>query len=96
MVHGRRHTAELARRVLRTEGLTHGYAVFGYGAHMAYWYNVKTGTVETEQDRSGSNDLLGPFTTRHDAENALATSEAHGRAAEASDAAWNQDDEDAD
>ncbi len=63
-----------------------------YGAEMAYWYNVLTRSVETDENRSGANDLLGPFATRHDAENALATSEAHGLAAEASDAAWNQDD----
>lgn len=63
---------------------------------MAYWYNVKTRLVETDDDRSESDDLLGPFATRGDAEQALATSKAHGRAAEASDAAWNQDDDDAD
>ena len=61
---------------------------------MAYWYNVKTRLVETDEDRSGSNDLLGPFATRVDAEQALATSEAHSRAAEASDAAWNQEKDD--
>lgn len=67
---------------------------FGYGARMAYWYNVKTCLVETDADRSGSDNLLGPFATRGDAEQALATSDARGRAAEASDAAWNHDDAD--
>lgn len=60
---------------------------------MAYWYNVKTRRVETDADRSGSKDLLGPFSSRQQAEQALATSEAHGRAADAADAVWNQEDD---
>ena len=58
---------------------------------MAYWYNVATGKVETDDQRSASNDLLGPFDTLHDAENALATSRTHRRSADAADAEWNQD-----
>ena len=71
-------------------------SAFRVRCRMAYWYNVKTRLVETDDDRSESGDLLGPFATRGDAEQALATSDAHGRAAEASDAAWNQDDDDDD
>lgn len=62
---------------------------------MPFWYNLKTRSVETDENRSGGNDLLGPFATRHEAESALATSEAHGRAADAADAAdaeWKNDD----
>ena len=58
---------------------------------MAYWYNVATGKVETDDQRSASNDLLGQFDTLHDAENALATSRTHRRSADAADADWNQD-----
>lgn len=58
---------------------------------MAYWYNVTTHSVETDENRSRAIDLLGPFATKHEAESALATSEAHGREADASDATWNQD-----
>ena len=64
-----------------------------YGSFMAYWYNVKTGMVETEDGRSSSDEVLGPFDTRQEAENALATSAANRRAADASDAAWNQDED---
>ena len=38
---------------------------------MAYWYNVKTGVVETDANRSQSGDLLGPYPTHADAERAL-------------------------
>ena len=38
---------------------------------MAYWYNIKTGAVETEANRSKPSDLLGPYPTRGDAERAL-------------------------
>ncbi len=36
-----------------------------------FWFNVRTGTVETVYDKSQSKDLLGPYPTRADAEHAL-------------------------
>lgn len=60
---------------------------------MPYWYNVKNGTVENDENRSPSNDLLGPFASEGEARDALATSDAHRRAAEASDRAWDQNPE---
>jgi hypothetical protein len=65
-----------------------------YDADMPYWYNVKTGKVETEENRSASTDLLGPFDTLAEATNALELSERHRRAADASDAAWDRNDDD--
>ncbi len=55
---------------------------------MAYWYNVITKSVETDDNRSGSADVLGPFETREAAQ--AATDNAHRRAAAADmeDAAW--------
>lgn len=53
-----------------------------------YWYNVKTGEVE-DGPRSMSIDRIGPFATREEAANALATYEARNRA-------WDEEDEEDD
>lgn len=50
-----------------------------------YWYNVKTGQVE-DGPQSFSTDRIGPFATREEAANALATYEARNRA-------WDEEDE---
>ncbi|MBC7560449.1 MAG: methionine aminopeptidase [Dermatophilaceae bacterium] len=39
---------------------------------MAYWFNVSTGVVEDDTDRSPADRLMGPFDTRAAAEQALA------------------------
>jgi hypothetical protein len=39
---------------------------------MAYWYNVSTGAVEDDTNRSPVDRLMGPFDTHADAEQALA------------------------
>ena len=62
-----------------------------YGAAIAYKYNVATGNVETDEQRSCIKRSSRTFETLHDAENALATSRAHRRSADAADAKWNQD-----
>jgi hypothetical protein len=38
---------------------------------MAFWYNLSTGRVETDEDKSQSDDLMGPYDTEADAANAL-------------------------
>jgi hypothetical protein len=60
---------------------------------MAYWYNVKTAQVETDENRGPAADVLGPYETRQAAEAALATSKQRNDAQDASDAAWNGDDQ---
>ena len=50
-----------------------------------YWYNVKTGEVE-DGPQSMSIDRIGPFDTREEAANALATYEQRNRA-------WDEEDE---
>ena len=60
---------------------------------MAYWYNVKTGQVETDENRSRDADVLGPYETRQAAEGALAAAKQRNDAQDASDAAWNGDDQ---
>lgn len=53
-----------------------------------YWYNVKTGEVE-EGPKSMAIDRIGPFATREEAANALATYEERNRA-------WDEEDEEDD
>lgn len=60
---------------------------------MAYWYNVKSGQVETDENRSPDTDVLGPYETRQAAEGALATSKRRNDAQDANDTAWNGDDQ---
>lgn len=40
---------------------------------MPYWYNVATGKVETDEDRSQDADVLGPYDTEAEAARALET-----------------------
>jgi hypothetical protein len=60
---------------------------------MAYWCNVKTRQVETDENRSPDADVLGPYETRQAAEGALAASKQRNVAHDASDTAWNGDDQ---
>ena len=38
---------------------------------MAFWYNLSTGQVQTDENKSQSDDLMGPYETEADATNAL-------------------------
>ena len=40
---------------------------------MAYWFNVDTGQVETDDNKSRDEDLMGPYDTEDDATRALQT-----------------------
>lgn len=53
---------------------------------MAYWYNVKTRQVETDDNRSRDEDVMGPYQSEADAQNALATAQARTEA-------WDEEDE---
>ena len=39
---------------------------------MSYWYNVDTGQVETDANRSRAEQVMGPYETEEEARNALA------------------------
>ena len=43
---------------------------------MAYWYNIETGQVESEENRSRGADVMGPYESEDEARNALATARA--------------------
>jgi hypothetical protein len=66
-----------------------GYGFIWYERSMTqekrYWYNVKTGEVE-DGPQSMSIDRIGPFATREEAANALATYEERNRA-------WDEEEE---
>lgn len=40
---------------------------------MRYWYNVRSGQVEDDDNRSLGEDVMGPYDTREDAARALET-----------------------
>ncbi len=43
---------------------------------MAYWFNIESGQVESEENRSRGADVMGPYDTEDEARNALATARA--------------------
>jgi hypothetical protein len=57
---------------------------------MAYWYNLKSGQVETDDTKSQSDDLMGPYDTQAQAANALQTARERTDAWDEDDRAWEQ------
>lgn len=55
---------------------------------MAYWYNVVTGTVETDESKSPGDDVMGPYATADEAARALATAAEKTKAWDDEDAEW--------
>lgn len=55
---------------------------------MAYWFNVSTGAVEDDTDRSPVDRLMGPFDTREAAEQALARAKENTQRWDAEDQEW--------
>lgn len=43
---------------------------------MAYWFNITTGQVESDDNRSQNADVMGPYETEAEAASALATARA--------------------
>ena len=43
---------------------------------MAYWFNIETQQVETDDNRSQGADVMGPYETEAEAAGALATARA--------------------
>ena len=57
---------------------------------MSFWYNVDTGQVETDENRSRGEQVLGPYATEAEARAALDTAHARTEKWDAEDRAWNQ------
>jgi hypothetical protein len=69
-----------------------------YGAAMEqqpqFWYNTRTGQVETDEDKGQGKDLMGPYATREEAANALSSARQRTEAWDEEDRRW-RDGEDA-
>ena len=55
---------------------------------MRYWYNVRTGHVEDDDNRSMAEDVMGPYDTREDAARALETARRKTEKWDADDREW--------
>lgn len=59
-----------------------------------FWYNVRTGKVETDDDKSQSKDLLGPYATEAEASRALRSAAERTRHWDEEDRRWREGDDD--
>jgi hypothetical protein len=57
---------------------------------MAYWYNVDTRQVETEDTRSQGDHVMGPYATEAEAAAALDTAREKTEKWDAEDRAWEE------
>lgn len=55
---------------------------------MQYWYNIRTGKVETDQTRSPNDEVMGPYDTEDEAANALAAARARTEKWDEEDREW--------
>jgi hypothetical protein len=57
---------------------------------MAYWYNLTTGQVESDDNKSQSDDLMGPYDSQAEASKALDTARQRTEAWDEEDKAWDE------
>lgn len=57
---------------------------------MAYWYNVSSGQVESDDNKSQGEDLMGPYDSQEEAANALQTARERTEKWDAEDKAWEE------
>jgi hypothetical protein len=57
---------------------------------MAYWYNVSSGQVESDDNKSQSDDLMGPYDSQDEAANALQSARERTEKWDAEDKAWEE------
>jgi hypothetical protein len=55
---------------------------------MAFWFNVNTGQVEDDTNKSPQDRLMGPFETHGEAEQALSHARENTERCDAEDKAW--------
>ena len=55
---------------------------------MRYWYNVRTGEVQTDETRGMGEDVMGPYDTREDAARALELAKEKTEKWDADERAW--------
>lgn len=57
---------------------------------MSFWYNVRTGEVETDENRSRADEVMGPYETEDEARQALETARARTEKWDEEDREWEQ------
>jgi hypothetical protein len=57
---------------------------------MAYWYNLNSGQVETDDNKSQGDDVMGPYDTEAEAASALDTARARTEQWDEEDRAWDE------
>lgn len=57
---------------------------------MSFWYNVDTGQVETDDNRSRGEQVLGPYATEAEAQAALDTAHKKTEHWDSQDRDWNE------
>jgi len=57
---------------------------------MGFWFNVTTGQVEDDANKSPQDRLLGPFDTQVEAEQALSHAKENTERWDAEDKAWDE------
>jgi hypothetical protein len=60
---------------------------------VAYWYNVETGKVETDETKGPGDDLMGPYDTEDDASRALETARRKTERWDEEDRVWEGEDD---
>jgi hypothetical protein len=66
-----------------------------YGRFMEqpqFWFNTRTGQVETDENKGQSKDLLGPYATEAEAAHALDTARRRTESWDEDDRRWNNGD----
>ena len=58
--------------------------------HVSFWYNVDTGQVETDENRSRGEQVLGPYASEAEARAALDTAHKKTEEWDAEDREWNE------
>lgn len=58
---------------------------------MKYWYNVKTGQVEDNDNKSAGENVMGPYDSSDEASRALETAREKTEAWDEEDRRWEQD-----
>jgi len=57
---------------------------------VSFWYNVDTGQVETDENRSRGEQVLGPYATEAEAQAALDTAHKKTEQWDSEDRDWNE------
>jgi hypothetical protein len=58
---------------------------------VAYWYNVDTGKVETDETKGRGDELMGPYDTEDEASRALEIARQKTERWDEEDRAWDDD-----